>query len=641
MAVESPIREKPGTRIGPYKLLQVIGEGGFGVVFMAEQETPVRRRVALKIIKLGMDTRQVIARFEAERQALALMDHPHIARVFDGGATNSPSPSKSEGGEEGKLSPSPFKGEGRGEGSGGSLPAGRPYFVMEYVKGDPITQFADARKLSIRERLELFGQVCSAVQHAHTKGIIHRDIKPRNVLTSMVDGKPFARVIDFGIAKATGSPLTDKTLFTEHRQLIGTPEYMSPEQAEGSPDIDTRADVYALGVLLYELLTGATPFDAKRLRSAAFAEMQRIIRDEEPLAPSVRVTRLRADAPLSEPRPLGSGLSTEPRPSGSGLPSDPRPDLSEPRPLDSGSEIHDPSAKQPLPDGRGSEMQPLPHGRGSEKQPLPSGSRPGHAPFSVAFTPQGRGSDSAATIAHHRRTDAATLLRTLRGELDWIVMKALDKDRARRYETPNQLADDVRRHLSGEPIIAAPPNAVYRLRKFVRKHKTGVVAASAVAAALLLGIAGTTWQWRAAIYYSNQLQDNARVMAAALSDTLDAANGAATIEGDSLLPNSEFTRFSKEQFKDEGITMGRRSDGQREFWVGQFEWRDNRDPNFSRTMIVYLGRQALTAIHESRERAKALEAVNTQLRVQNDLAISTLIDLRLHNRTVYSLSLVV
>lgn len=354
------ITETVGSVIGPYKVLQTIGEGGFGSVFLAEQSRPVRRRVALKIIKLGMDTKQVIARFEAERQALALMDHPHIARVFDAGSTES----------------------------------GRPYFVMEYVVGDAITTFADAYKLGIRARLALFEQVCSAVQHAHTKGIIHRDLKPANVLVSMVDGKPFAKVIDFGIAKATVAPLTDRTLFTEHRQLIGTPEYMSPEQAEGSPDIDTRTDVYALGVLLYELLTGQTPFEGARLRSAAWAEMQRIIREEEPPAPSLRLSR---------------GIGT------------------------------------------------------------------------------------LAQTASARGTDPVRLSAAVRGELDWVVMKALDKDRARRYETSAQLAQDIGRHLSGEPVMAAPPSRLYKAKKFVRRNKGAVIAGTAVAAALLIGLIGTAW----------------------------------------------------------------------------------------------------------------------------------------------------
>ena len=241
----APIREGPGARIGPYKIIGEIGQGGFGTVYMAEQEAPVRRKVALKIIKLGMDTRQVVARFEQERQALAMMDHPNIARVLDAGATE----------------------------------AGRPYFVMDLVKGEPISAYCDRNNLSIAARLELLGQVCSAVQHAHSKGIVHRDIKPSNILVSTADGKPMAKGIDFGIAKATASKLTERTLFTEHQQLIGTPEYMSPEQAEGSLDIDTRTDVYSLGVLLYQLLTGSTPFDGKSLRSAAYGEMQRMIRE--------------------------------------------------------------------------------------------------------------------------------------------------------------------------------------------------------------------------------------------------------------------------------------------------------------------------------------------------------------------------
>ncbi len=247
--------EGPGTRIGPYKLVQLIGEGGFGAVFLAEQEQPVHRLVALKIIKLGMDTHQVVARFEQERQALAMMDHPNIAKVLDAGSTE----------------------------------AGRPFFVMDLFRGDPIAEYCDKNNLSIDDRLELFAQVCAAVQHAHTKGVIHRDIKPSNILVSTLEGRPVAKVIDFGIAKATASKLTEKTLFTEHKTLIGTPEYMSPEQAEGSLDIDTRTDVYALGVLLYELLTGSTPFTSSQLRSAAFGEIQRIIREVDPPKPSTRL----------------------------------------------------------------------------------------------------------------------------------------------------------------------------------------------------------------------------------------------------------------------------------------------------------------------------------------------------------------
>ena len=363
--VAGPLRETPGTRIGPYKLLQVIGEGGFGSVFMAEQEKPVVRKVALKIIKLGMDTRQVVARFEQERQALAMMDHPNIARVFDAGATET----------------------------------GRPYFVMELVKGDPIVEYCDKNNLSIEHRLELFAQVCNAVQHAHTKGIIHRDIKPSNILVSTQDGRPHIKVIDFGIAKATANKLTEKTLFTEHRQLIGTPEYMSPEQAEGSLDIDTRTDVYSLGVLLYELLTGTTPFSGKELRSAAYAEIQRIIREVEPPKPSTR-------------------LSTN--------------------------------------------------------------------------------TETIASVAAKRHTEPKRLGTIVRGELDWIVMKALEKDRHRRYETANGLAMDIRRYLSGEAVVAAPPSAVYRFKKFVRRNRAMVSAGSAVAGVLLIGVVAFAWQARVA-----------------------------------------------------------------------------------------------------------------------------------------------
>jgi serine/threonine protein kinase/tetratricopeptide (TPR) repeat protein len=361
----APLREGPGTRIGPYRLLQLIGEGGFGSVFMAEQEKPVQRMVALKIIKLGMDTRQVVARFEQERQALAMMDHPNIARVLDAGATET----------------------------------GRPFFVMELVKGDPIVDYCDKSKLSIQERLELFAQVCHAVQYAHTKGIIHRDIKPSNILVSTQDGRSSAKVIDFGIAKATQRKLTEKTLFTEYRQLIGTPEYMSPEQAEGSLDIDTRTDVYALGVLLYELLTGTTPLGSKELRSAAYAEIQRIIREVEPPKPS---TRLSANT------------------------------------------------------------------------------------------------DNIASVAAQRHTEPKRLGTIVRGELDWIVMKALEKDRQRRYETANGLALDIHRYLAGEAVGAAPPSTSYRFKKFIRRNRATVTFASAVAGALLIGVVAFAWQAKVA-----------------------------------------------------------------------------------------------------------------------------------------------
>src|SRR5262245_31522268 len=357
---DEPVCERPGTVIGPYKLMEQIGEGGFGLVFVAEQQRPVYRRVALKVIKPGMDSRQVVARFEAERQALALMDHPNIARVFDAGATA----------------------------------AGRPYFVMELVNGVPINTFCDSDRLTTRERLALFVSVCSAVQHAHQKGVIHRDLKPSNVLVTSHDGTPVVKVIDFGVAKAIGQQLTEKTIYTQFTQMVGTPLYMSPEQAgQSGLDIDTRTDIYALGVLLYELLTGTTPFDEERLRAAGFDEMRRIIREEEPARPSTRISTL---------------------------------------------------------------------------------------------------GQAAVTVSVNRQTDPKRLSRLCRGELDWIVMKALEKDRNRRYESANGLAMDVQRYLADEPVLACPPSLTYRLRKFVRRHKGPVVAASLVILALLGGIIGTT-----------------------------------------------------------------------------------------------------------------------------------------------------
>src|SRR5579872_7092066 len=382
------ITERSGAMIGPYKLMEKIGEGGFGLVFVAEQQQPVRRRVALKVIKPGMDTREIIARFEAERQALALMDHPHIAKVLDAGATES----------------------------------GRPFFVMELVRGVPITEYCDQHHLTPRERLELFVPVCHAVQHAHQKGIIHRDIKPSNVLVTKHDGAPVVKVIDFGVAKALGQQLTDKTIFTGFAQMIGTPLYMSPEQAELSGlDIDTRTDVYSLGVLLYELLTGTTPFDKERLKSAAFDEIRRMIREEEPPKPSTR---------LSELSRVGS-------------------------------------ADQP------------------EKRGTQRTSGGGHSP------PCG---SSLASVAALRKMEPRKLSQLVRGDLDWIVMKALEKDRNRRYETANGFALDIQRYLADEPVAACPPSVRYRFRKFARRNKATLTTAILLAAMLVAGTVVSSWQ---------------------------------------------------------------------------------------------------------------------------------------------------
>jgi serine/threonine protein kinase len=351
------LAEGPGTVIGPYKLLQQIGEGGMGAVFMAEQTQPVRRMVALKLIKPGMDSRQIIARFEAERQALALMDHVNIARVLDAGATES----------------------------------GRPYFVMELVHGVPITKYCDDNQLTPRERLELFVPVCQAIQHAHQKGVIHRDVKPSNVMVTLYDGKPVPKVIDFGVAKATEQKLTERTLFTQYGTMVGTLEYMSPEQAEMSAlGVDTRSDVYSLGVLLYELLTGSTPLTRKRFKDAAYGEILRLIKEEEPPKPSTRLT-------------------------------------------DSG--------------------------------------------------------EALASISAQRKTEPAKLSKLMRGELDWIVMKTLEKDRNRRYETASGFAADVQRYLNDEPVQACPPTAGYRLRKFARRNKAalGTVTVAALALCVAAG----------------------------------------------------------------------------------------------------------------------------------------------------------
>ena len=356
--------ESIGTSIGPYKLLQRIGEGGCGVVYMAEQEKPVRRRVALKIIKLGMDTKSVVARFEAERQALALMDHPNISRVLDAGATES----------------------------------GRPYFVMELVRGIRITEYCDQNQLETWERLKLFIQVCQAIQHAHQKGVIHRDIKPSNILVTIIDGRPVPKVIDFGIAKAIAGRLTDNTIFTAYEQFIGTPAYMSPEQAVMSGvDVDTRSDIYSLGVLLYELLTGRTPFETKDLMERGIDGLRRTLQEREPQRPSAVITTME-----------GSALTQ---------------------------------------------------------------------------------------VARSRHAEPLNLISLLSGDLDWIVIRALEKDRARRYETANGLAMDVQRFLDNEPVVARPPSRVYRLQKLVRRNKTTFIAGALVALTLIAGLGISTWFW--------------------------------------------------------------------------------------------------------------------------------------------------
>ena len=383
-----PLPDDPGTVIGPYKLLQPIGEGGMGVVYLAEQQQPIQRQVALKVIKPGMDTKAVIGRFDAERQSLALMDHPNIAKILDAGTTES----------------------------------GRPYFVMDYVRGIPVTEYCDQNELTTRERLGIFIDICQGVQHAHQKGIIHRDLKPGNVLVTQQDGKPVPKIIDFGVAKATEQRLAEKTLFTEQRQLVGTPEYMSPEQATFcDADVDTRSDLYSLGVLLYELLVGATPFDAQALRSHGYDELCRVIREVNAPTPSQRLSTL---------------------------------------------------------------------------------------------------GESVGEISKRRQVEPAALRKLLRGDLDWIAMKCLEKDRTRRYETVHGLARDIERHLGDEPVLARPPSAAYRLKKYVRKHRVLIAATATVLGALAIGFGRAEYQRWIATAQRDRAEENLRLARKLVDDVI-------------------------------------------------------------------------------------------------------------------------
>jgi len=454
--------EGPGTRVGPFKLLQLIGEGGFGAVYMAEQEEPIRRRVALKIVKPGMDSKQVIARFEAERQALAMLNHPNIASVYDAGTTES----------------------------------GRPYFVMELVRGVPITEFCDDNRLSTRERLQLFRDTCHAIHHAHQAGIIHRDVKPSNVLVTMHDGEPMPKVIDFGVAKATHHRLTEKTLFTEYSQFIGTPTYMSPEQAElGALDIDERTDVYSLGVLLYELLTGSTPLDAARLRKAAYLEMLHMLREEEPPKPSTRLSTL---------------------------------------------------------------------------------------------------GDAGGVVARNRAADVSALAKLLSGDLDWIVMKALDKSRSRRYESAADLADDIDRYFYRDPVLARPPSVGYRMQKFVAKRRVPLAAAASIAATLAAAGSFVAWQTRAAAAPSAvtaaALGPGIRAVATSLAGWTGDTRGRIDREGRQLLVASP----------DAGVEAVDLATGERRVLVSGFPTDGSILPRFQQIDLSHDGqRVALVVRHES------------------------------------------
>ena len=422
-----PLPEQPGTRVGRYKLLRILGEGGMGLVYLAEQEGAITRQVAVKVIKPGMDSKRVIARFETERQALALLDHPSVAQVYDAGTTE----------------------------------AGRPYFAMEYVKGSPITEYCDRHKLSIEDRLRLFQQVCAAVHHAHQKGIIHRDIKPSNILVSTEGDAAIPKIIDFGVAKATGKSLTERTLYTEDSQLLGTPEYMSPEQADRvNEDIDTRSDIYSLGVLLYELLTGVLPFDSDTLRTGGIEHVRKTIRETDPKTPSTQLTKL---------------------------------------------------------------------------------------------------GDEAKLVAENRCTQVATLARRLRSELEWIPLKAMRKERSERYRSATELADDIENYLKGAPLIAGPPGAVYRFRKFVRRNATLSAAVLAVAATLLLGLVATTAMYlRAERAFEREARARAEAQAIVTFLTNDVLGSAQKVVGRDAtamdLLDAATEKLDEGVFKDQPLT---------------------------------------------------------------------------------------